>query len=193
MAVNDALHRTLNDLADFLDGQGVRFAVIGGIAAGARGEPRFTADVVSVVGADLDRALALVNVLEGSPFRPLFPDVAEVVRTAFILPVRHRETQIKVDLAIGLTGFERQLLDRATQITLTDRVLPVATAEDLILLKVLAGRPRDMEDIAGIVARQANALDWNYLFETAQALQVSLTQDIVSPLRKLQTAEPPPD
>jgi len=193
LAVNDALHRTLNDLADFLDGQGVRFAVIGGIAAGARGEPRFTADVVSVVGADLDRALALVNVLEGSPFRPLFPDVAEVVRTAFILPVRHRETQIKVDLAIGLTGFERQLLDRATQITLTDRVLPVATAEDLILLKVLAGRPRDMEDIAGIVARQANALDWNYLFETAQALQVSLTQDIVSPLRKLQTAEPPPD
>lgn len=167
--------------------------MIGGIAAGARGEPRFTADVVSVVGADLDRALALVNVLEGSPFRPLFPDVAEVVRTAFILPVRHRETQIKVDLAIGLTGFERQLLDRATQITLTDRVLPVATAEDLILLKVLAGRPRDMEDIAGIVARQANALDWNYLFETAQALQVSLTQDIVSPLRKLQTAEPPPD
>ena len=114
-----------------------------------------------------------------------FPDVAEVVRTAFILPVRHRETQIKIDLAIGLTGFGKRLLERATTVRLPVRLIPVGTAEDLILLKVLAGRPRDMDDVAWIVLRQDTALDWAYLLQTAEELQEAVGQAILSPLRNL--------
>lgn len=186
-AMSDSLHRTLNDLTDFMEIQAVPFAVIGGIAAGVRGEPRFTANVEAVIGIDVDRALSMIDALVGSPFRPLFPDVAEVVRTAFILPVRHRETEIKVDLALGLTGFEQQVIARAPKIPLANRSVPVATAEDMILLKVLAGRPRDEDDIARIVARHGNALDWDYLLQTATAIQEAIAQDIISPLKMLRS------
>lgn len=185
--MRDALHRTLDDLTDFLEIQAVPFAVIGGIAAGVRGEPRFTADVDVVIGVDVDRALAMVDALAGSRFRPLFPDVIQVIRTAFILPIRHRETEIKVDLALGLTGFEQQLIARAPKMKLANRVVPVATSEDLILLKVLAGRPRDDDDITRIVARHGDALDWDYLLQTAEALQEAVSQDIMSPLKKLRS------
>lgn len=185
--MTDALHRTLDDLAAFLDDRRVPFAVINGIAVGVRGEPRFTADVDVILGIDLDGADTLVEALDASAFRPLFPDVAEVVRAAFILPVRHRETQIKVDMSIGLTGFERQLIRRATKIKLGSQPIPVATAEDMILLKLLASRPRDTDDAARIVARQQTALDWNFLVETAKALQEAVAQDIVSPLMQMRS------
>jgi hypothetical protein len=183
--VSDDLSRTLIDITIFLEGQGVRFAVIGGIAAGVHGEPRFTADVDAVVGMDLDRALALVATLDSSPFRPLFTDVTDVVQKAFILPVRHRETHVRVDLAIGLTGFERQLIERAQNIAIAGRTVPVATAEDLILLKLLAGRPRDIDDISAIMARQGQSLDWHYLLQTGQDLQEAISQDIISVLQKM--------
>jgi hypothetical protein len=189
--VSEPLHTTLSDLADFLEQHAVPFAVIGGIAAGVHGEPRFTADVDVVIGVDVDRALTLIDALESSPFRPLFPRVAEVVRTAFILPLRHRETQIKVDLAIGLSGFEKQLIARATSTKLADRLLPVATAEDLIVLKMLAARPRDADDVVRIVARQGGTLDRKYLIETAELLQQALAQDILSPLRRLLSDDDP--
>ena len=35
--------------------------------------------------------------------------------------------------------------------------------EDLILHKLFAGRPRDLEDVSGIVLRQRGKLDWDYV------------------------------
>ncbi len=186
--MSDEFDKTLQDLAAFLEAESVPYAVIGGIAAVVRGEPRFTADVDVVIGVELDRATELIAALESAPFQPLFAGVAEVLRAAFILPMRHRATQIRVDMAVGLTGFEQQVIRRASSVVLAGRSIPVATAEDLILLKLLAGRPRDTDDIAGIVARQHDSLDWDYLFRTGEALQEAVAQDIVSPLRMLRSA-----
>jgi hypothetical protein len=188
--VSDDLHRTLAAIVDFLSSQAIQFALIGGIATGVHGEPRFTADVDLVVGIDIERALELIGLLGPSEFLPLFADVAAVVQQAFILPLRHRETRVRVDLAIGMTGFEHKLIARAGKVTIAERLVPVASAEDLILLKLLASRPRDMEDIASIVTRQGPTLDWSYLLSTGEALQEAVAQDLLTPLRKLAT--PPP-
>lgn len=183
--VNDAIHRTLADVADFLNKQDVPFAVIGGIAAAVRGEPRFTADVDIVVGIELDRAVALIDAAGKTPFRPLLSDAADVVRVAFLLPLRHIETNIKVDLAIGVTGFERQMITRSTIVEFGDCSMPVATSEDLILMKLLAGRPRDTDDASGIIARQGEALDWEYLLKVGGELQQAVSQDILNQLQRL--------
>ena len=185
--MHDAIQKTLADLVDVFNANGVRFAVIGGLAASVRGEPRFTADVDVVIAMDIDEALNLVEALRKTVFRPLFSDVADVVRTAFLLPLRHQETKIKVDVALGLTGFERQAIDRATPRELGTSSPPVVTAEDLILMKLLASRPRDIDDIAKVVSRQGAALDWAYLLETGRQLQNATESDLLSSLRRLQS------
>jgi hypothetical protein len=76
------------------------------MAASLRGQPRTTADVALVVAADASRALDLLGRLDQSVFRPLFGNVADVVQRSYILPLRHRVTGIKVDMALGLSGFE---------------------------------------------------------------------------------------
>lgn len=181
----DPLLQTLRDVTGFLQDQRLDFALIGGLATTVRGEPRSTMDVDLVVGCDVPRCLELIRRLEESKFRPLFAGVQEVVETAFILPLVHRQTSVKVDLALGLTGFEQNAIRRATQVDFEGCSVPVVSAEDLVLMKALAGRPRDTEDVGKILLRQGDALDWDYVLQTARALEEAIGQDLVSSLEIL--------
>jgi hypothetical protein len=183
--MREALLTTIVDLGVFLDSQGAPFAIIGGIAVALHGEPRHTMDVDAVIDVTLERAVALLHVLEGSSFEPLFPDAAAVVRASCILPLRHRATGVTVDLAVGLSGFEQQLIARARRLPAGGATVPVATAEDLIVLKLIAGRPRDVDDVRGIVSKQADTLDWNYLSATGAGLQTALAIDLLPELERL--------
>ena len=183
--MDDAIRRTLADIASFLAERGTSFALIGGIAVAVRGEPRFTADVDLVISADVDAALELLESTHGSTFAPLFDGADEVVRKSFILPLRHRETGIKLDIAVGLTGFERQLVSRAPLESMGAFSIPVATPEDLLLMKALAARPRDIDDARSIVEKGGATLDWEYILDTGRELGQAIEQDLAGQLRAL--------
>ena len=135
----------------------------------------------------IDRALALVKRLGQSKFRPLFDGIEEVVERAFILPLRHRSTHVKLDLAIGLSGFERQAISRAQPVEVAGSSIFVATAEDLLIMKVLAGRPQDEQDVGGLVSAQGERLDWDYCLDVARELGESLGQDLAGRIDALRT------
>jgi predicted nucleotidyltransferase len=189
--MNETLQVTLADIAAFLKEHATRYALIGGLAASLRGEPRVTADVDLVIAADMDRALQLVAVLEDSKFEPLFDHVEEVVQKAFILPLRHRTTGVKVDLAIGLSGFERNLIQRAADIEVDGLKVPVATAEDLLIMKALAARPRDDQDALGLIVAQGETLDWDYCLKTAKQLGEAIGQDVATRIQALRDSVGP--
>jgi hypothetical protein len=189
--MDDSIRRTLVDLDAFLRRHDVPFAVIGGIAVAIRGEPRFTADIDVVLGIERDSATELLRSVARSAFEPLFPGVEDVVREAFLLPLRHRRTLVKVDLAVGATGFERQVIRRAPAESIGDLTVPVATAEDLLLMKTLAGRARDADDARGIILRRRGEIDWDYVMETGRQLQEAIDQDLVSPLLALRRESGP--
>jgi len=185
--MDEPLQKTLVDAVNFLDTEGVPYALIGGLAVSLRGQPRMTADVAMVILADVPRSLALVRGLEATSFKPLFDDVAEVVQKALILPLRHRVTNVKVDLALGLSGFERQTLARAERLSLAGAMIAVATAEDLLIMKVLAGRPQDDQDAQGLVIAQGRHLDWNYCLNLAAELGEAVGQDLLTRITSLRT------
>ncbi|MGB6041767.1 MAG: DUF6036 family nucleotidyltransferase, partial [Pirellulales bacterium] len=174
--MNDPLSRVLADAVDLLEQRGLAYALIGGFASSLRGQPRVTADVDMVIAADVDGALQLLGTLDDTPFEPLFEDTEDVVRRAFILPLRHRATGVKLDLAVGLSGFERQTMDRANVIDVAGRSVSVATAEDLIVMKALAGRPHDDQDIRGMIVAQGEHLDWQYCLAIASDLGEAVDQ-----------------
>ena len=180
-----ALSDTLIAASQWLQAEEVPHALIGGLAASLRGQPRVTADVDLVIGVDVSTALNLLSKLGTTSFQPLFDRADEIVQRAFILPLRHRDTQIKVDMAIGLSGFEQQVISRATPLEIAGTSISVATAEDLLLMKLIAGRPQDDQDIRGIVTAQGALLDWPYCEQTAEKLSEVLGQDLMSRLRQL--------
>jgi hypothetical protein len=183
--VSEPLNKTLLDAVDWLHERGVAYALVGGLAASLRGQVRATADVDIVIVADVPEALRLLNSLETSPFKPLFEGVAEVVERSFILPLRHRSTGVKVDLALGLSGFEQQLVRRASPLNVANRQVNVAQAEELIIMKSLAGRPQDDQDLEGILLVQGNSLDWDHCLRVATDLEESLAVSLVQKVRDL--------
>ncbi len=133
----DPLLLTLSNIASFLENERIAFALIGGLAVSVRGEPRSTLDVDLIIDGDVDCGLRLLKNLDLSVFRPLFAGVEQVVRTGLLLPLTHLPTGLKVDLALAMSGFEKEAISEATQVDLVIRSIPVVRAEHLVLMKFI--------------------------------------------------------
>lgn len=183
--MKDALKITLIDIVAELESHDLEYALVGGLAASLRGRVRVTDDVDLVVRFDVYQALNFAERLNPEKFAGFIPDVESVARSAFLLPLVHKQSGIQLDLAIGVSGFEEQIVSRATKLTIANRRVPVATAEDLVLMKLLAGRPQDNQDIRGIVATVGLTLDWDYLLSVAEQLDQALALDLSTRIRSL--------
>lgn len=146
-----------------LDARGITFLVIGGQAVLLHGQPRLTEDIDLTLGADpsaLPRVLAACATLG---LTPLPADAGRFVAETFVLPARDGGTGIRVDFIFSTTPYEQQAIGRAVRVILDGTGVPFASAEDLLIHKLFAARPRDLEDALGVVRRKGGELDWAYL------------------------------
>jgi hypothetical protein len=63
------------------------------------------------------------------------------------------------DVILAGPGLEERFLARAQARTIEDVVVPVASAPDLVVMKVLAGRPQDLDDTVAVLRAQGDGLD----------------------------------
>ena len=86
------------------------------------------------------------------------------------------EERLHVDLMIVLPGYEEQALARSSERTLLGARFTVASAEDLLLSKIVSGRPQDCADAEAIVARGGRTLDASYVRKWASELAGALAR-----------------
>jgi hypothetical protein len=69
-----------------------------------------------------------------------------------------------LDIALVGLPFEESAVARSTLFTFPPDV-PIRTcsAEDLVVFKAFADRPKDWVDVEGIVIRQSSIMDWDYV------------------------------
>jgi len=78
---------------------------------------------------------------------------------------------VGIDVALGGMPFEESAVARATPYEFAPGIFLLTTsAEDLIVMKAFAARPKDWVDVEGIVIRQGEAIDWNYIEHHLQPL-----------------------
>ncbi len=146
-----------------LERRGLPFMVIGGQAVLLHGRPRLTEDIDLTLGADPGALEAVREVCSTLGLEPLPADVERFVRETFVLPARHADFGLRVDFIFSTTPYEQQAIERAIRISLAGAAVPFAAAEDLLIHKLFAGRPRDLEDAIGVARRKGGELDWGYL------------------------------
>jgi Nucleotidyltransferase of unknown function (DUF6036) len=57
----------------------------------------------------------------------------------------------------------------------------LASAEDIVVMKILAARPKDLDDVVAVVAAYGDALDATYVRKTLTLLERALAQsDLLS-------------
>jgi hypothetical protein len=127
--------------------------IIGGQAVLLYGEPRLTKAIDITLGINIDRLDDLLSIVKELSLAPLPEDVPSFVRKTMILPVLERSTGIRVDFIFSFTPYETQAIRRARRIILSGQEVCFASLEDLILHKIFAGRPRDLEDVRILILK----------------------------------------
>jgi hypothetical protein len=161
------LPRLLAALTRALRSAEIPFMLIGGQAVLVHGRPRLTEDIDVTLGAGPERLPDLLRACAECGLTPLPEDPAAFVADTFVLPARHAPTGLRVDCIFSTTPYEREAIHRAEPVAVGGEQVPVASAEDLILHKLFAGRARDIEDAESVVRRRAATLDWDYLLAAA--------------------------
>ena len=69
-----------------------------------------------------------------------------------------------LDIALGALPFEQLVIERSSFFAYPGGPeLRTCSAEDLIVLKSFADRPKDWVDVEGVIIRQTGRLDWSYI------------------------------
>ena len=182
------LFRLAADVQDVCRGQRWQFCLIGGIAVQRWGEPRVTQDVDMTILTGFGNEQSYIDFLLRR-FTPRIADAAEFALQYRVLLLQS-ESGIGIDIALGGLPFEQLVVERASSFEfLPDVALVTCSAEDLIVLKAFADRPRDWVDVESVIARQRSVLDWAYIQRHLSSLvEVKESPEILERLRRLRAA-----
>ena len=152
---------SFRQIVEALNGAGVRYLVVGGIAVIAHGYVRLTVDVDLMLQLEPQNIIRGLSALAGLGFRPTIPVTSEdfadagkrqlwieqkQMKVLKLYSDAHRETSIDVFVSDPL-GFE-EAIRRVHYYPLAEDVqVPVCGYEDLVKLKLLASRPKDLLDL----------------------------------------------
>ena len=141
----------LPDLMQWWQSQQTQGLVIGGLAVALLGRPRVTRDVDAMILLAEGLWPAFLDAGSAFGFVPRQPDTLAFAREARVLLLRHQPTGIDVDIALGCLPFEEEAVARATALQVGGVTVPLPTPEDLVIMKAVAHRERDLLDIDGLL------------------------------------------
>ena len=175
----------LADLARGLGALGVRWFLFGAQAAILHGSARLSADVDVTVDLAARSTRELVDALAHEGFELRVDDAQGFVDATRVIPLLHVASRMPLDIVLAGPGLEEQFFARAAERRVGGTLVPVVSAEDLVAMKILAGRPRDMEDVTSIV-RARRDLDLETIRGTLRLLERALDRaDLVVELERV--------
>jgi hypothetical protein len=161
------IQKAFSEVIEFLRPQVTEFMLVGAIALSFWGKVRATADIdflLQLKTRDLDRLLS------GIPGHWM----KDLVWAKYNPLIRHLQSRlivqgIIVDLMLPRDAHDRRALKRKKKKKLWNKMVVVASPEDLILMKMKSGRPHDFDDATSVIASQ-KSLDRRYIRGWARRL-----------------------
>lgn len=176
--------RTLKDLDKRCQKHKMPYALIGGLAAIVHGSVRTTADVDIIIFTELDE-LEHVLAIFGNDYISLQPNPLAFFQRCFFVPLQYTKTKVRVDVAAALSDFERKVISRGVRKPFNKIPVNVCTVEDLLLMKLIAGRAKDELDVGVLFPSHRKQLDLKYLRARAKEFIEVERSDVIKNLEKL--------
>jgi hypothetical protein len=165
----NSIFRAALEVQEACTALGFRFCFIGGLAVQRWGEPRLTVDVDLTLLTGFGVEAPFVDALLAR-FRGRREDSREFALRYRVL-LLESQGGIPIDASLGAMPFEERAVARASGFEVEGgAVLSTCSAEDLVVHKAFADRPKDWLDIEGIAARQAGRLDEALIYRELRPL-----------------------
>lgn len=144
------------------------YALIGGFAVSAWGVARATQDIDLAVALGTPDPQVLATHL-GAIYEP--GGIDDPLRGVFRLSLKYEGHEVPVQLLVLPAKVAAIALNGIETLTVLGYSVPVVNWRALVLLKLYAGGPVDLQDVRSIVAvRKPNAIDRESLIAQADAL-----------------------
>ena len=163
-SVEDVL-RDVTSLCNTLE---LEYAVMGGLAVRVHGIPRPTYDVDFQLAVNQDMLNRFFDEAERigytvlEIFRSGWRDTVGGMPLVKLKTYLASEVSVDVDIFLNETPFQKSLMNRRVSVDLAGVRINFVTAEDLVLLKLIASKPRDLGDVGDILFVQ-DSLDIQYM------------------------------
>jgi hypothetical protein len=182
------VEQALQDFVRVFNTLRIPYVVMGGLAVRAYGVPRPTYDVDVMLAIDGDELPSLYSAVEEAGYTvPASYRTGWVDRVGGMPLVKFRiyrpNGSIDVDVFIVETDYQREIMKRRRLADLELGKTWVISPEDIVLLKLIAGRYRDLGDIEDIRTMEGE-LDVDYLRYWADKLGIrdKLDEQLSRPL-----------
>jgi hypothetical protein len=152
-----SLHAALADLAKWLGAARVPAMIIGGVAASALGRPRLTQDIDALVIVPDSDWPNVVDSAERYGIVARIEGALEFARRSRVLLLRHTNSGIDIDVTFGGLPFEQAAVEKSSAHDIGGLQVRLPRVEDLLVMKAIARRPKDIEDIRGLLAANPRA------------------------------------
>jgi hypothetical protein len=149
----------LRAIREGLDGLGLAWMVIGGVAVIGSGAPRYTADIDATVSAPEASADDIIAALRSHGIEPRIADASAFARDRHVLLLRHAASGVPLDITFAWLPFEDEAIRASRRADYAGVSVPLPRVDDLIIYKLVASRPKDVEDVERLLALHAPALD----------------------------------
>jgi len=162
-----------------------RWYVFGAQAVIAYGVPRLSADVDVTLALVPDAPEQFARDMQAAGFSPRVED-PDFIRRTRVMPFVHLATAMPIDIVLAGSGLEEEFLDRARVLDVGGSAVPFIDPSDLIIAKVLAGRPKDIDDASAVWRLHHLEMDSDRIRRTLRLLEEALAQsDLVSTFDKI--------
>ena len=155
-------------LRSALDAAGIAYMVTGSFVSGVHGIPRATHDIDVVIAPTADQLKALIAQFPQSEYYAEIEDAREAFRHGSQFNVIDQKSIWKIDFIFRKNRpFSRAEFERRRRITILGVPVYAASPEDVVIAKLewakMGESERQIDDAAGIIEMQGDALDRAYI------------------------------
>lgn len=146
----------------------IRHAISGAIAMAAHGYVRATVDLDILVVAPSLRLPQVFDIIRRHGFRGDDRELIASLRDRFVAALEAGPTTVEV--LVPVLPYHHGIVDRAVAKPLRGRQVPFVSVEDLIVLKMLWHRAKDVADVHALVALPGATLDREFVRATLRSI-----------------------
>lgn len=173
------LEKLLESLAKNLNRHKIPYMIIGGQAVLVHGEPRLTKDIDITLGIAPEKWRQIQPIIDAGGLKILVSDPTKFVSETFVLPTEDPRSGFRVDFIFSITPYEKEAIAHAIAKKIGKTKVRFASVEDLIIHKIFAGRPRDIEDVKHILLKNPN-FNREYILQWLKKFDSTLSQKFTS-------------